>query len=108
MNSSTEKQILVVGATGFLGMEICRQLRSQSKQVAGLVRTTSAPEHVKALKDWGVKLVVGDLKDKPSIKNALKGITTVISTATSTRSRADGDSVQTVDGDGQSNLVDEA
>jgi uncharacterized protein YbjT (DUF2867 family) len=106
-NSSTSK-ILVVGATGFLGMEICRQLSAANKNVFGLVRKTAAEEKVGALKQLGVQLVEGDLKDRLSIKKALHGITTVISTASSTFSRQDGDSIQTVDNEGQANLVDEA
>lgn len=102
------KNILVVGATGFLGMEVCRQLAAIQENVFGLVRKTAAEEKKKALKQWGVKLVEGDLKDKTSIKKALQGINTVISTASSTFSRQDGDSIQTVDNEGQSNLLDEA
>lgn len=107
-NSATASSILVVGSTGFLGMEICRQLATGGKKVSGLVRKSSAAEKTTALKQWGVRLVEGDLKDRASIKNALHGIDTVISTASSTFSRAEGDSIQTVDNEGQSNLVDEA
>lgn len=106
-NSSTSK-ILVVGATGFLGMEICRQLIAVNNNVFGLVRKTAAEEKVSALKQLGVQLVAGDLKDRSSIKKALHGITTVISTASSTFSRQDGDSIQTVDNEGQATLADEA
>jgi uncharacterized protein YbjT (DUF2867 family) len=107
-NLATASKILVVGATGFLGMEICRQLTMANKNVTGLVRNTSSQERANALKQWGVKLIEGDLKDRSSIKKALQGITTVISTASSTMSKQDGDSIQTVDNDGQANLVDEA
>ncbi len=102
------KNILVVGATGFLGMEVCRQLTANHKNVFGLVRKTAAEEKTKALKQWGVQLVEGDLKDRAAIQHALKGINTIISTASSTFSRQEGDSIQTVDNEGQSNLVDEA
>jgi uncharacterized protein YbjT (DUF2867 family) len=108
MKNSNTSKILVVGATGFLGMEICCQLTASNKNVTGLVRKTSAEEKVNALKQLGVQLVEGDLKDRNSIKKALLGITTVISTASSTFSRQDGDSIQTVDNEGQANLVDEA
>jgi uncharacterized protein YbjT (DUF2867 family) len=107
-NSATASNILVIGSTGYLGMEICRQLAAGGKKVSGLVRKSSAAEKTTALKQWGVRLVEGDLKDRASIKNALHGIDTVISTASSTFSRAEGDSIQTVDNEGQSNLVDEA
>jgi NADH dehydrogenase len=105
---NSESKILVVGATGFLGMEICRQLTASHKNVFGLVRKTAVEEKTIVLKQWGVQLVEGDLKDRASIKKALQGIDTVISTASSTFSRQDGDSIQTVDNEGQSNLVDEA
>lgn len=108
MKNSTTSKILVVGATGFLGMEICRQLTAIGKNVTGLVRKTAAEEKLKALKQWGVNLSHGDLKDRASIKNALKGIDTVISTASSTFSRQEGDSIQTVDNEGQSTLAEEA
>jgi uncharacterized protein YbjT (DUF2867 family) len=107
-NTASESQILVVGATGFLGMEVCRQLAAAHKNVIGLVRKTASEDKKKALKHWGVQLVEGDLKDKVSIRNALKGMDTVISTASSTFSRQEGDSIQTVDNEGQFNLIHEA
>ncbi|MBX2956968.1 MAG: NmrA family NAD(P)-binding protein [Cyclobacteriaceae bacterium] len=108
MKNSSTSNILVVGATGFLGMEICRQLTAANKNVSGLVRKTSAEEKMNALKQLGVQLVEGDLKDLGSIKKTLQGITTIISTASSTFSRQDGDSIQTVDNEGQGNLADAA
>ena len=55
---------LVVGATGLLGGEICRQLAAKSKSVRALVRSTSDPAKVKALKEYGIELAEGDLKDR--------------------------------------------
>lgn len=108
MKNSGISKILVVGATGFLGMEICRQLIAANKIVFGLVRKTSANEKTNALTQWGIQLIEGDLKDRASIQKALHGIDIVISTASSTFSRQEGDSIQTVDNEGQSSLVDEA
>ena len=45
--------IWVVGATGFLGGEICRRLIGRQQRVRGLVRPTSAPETVKRLRALG-------------------------------------------------------
>lgn len=105
INSST---ILVAGATGFLGSEICRQLIEKNKNVKGLVRTTSDVNKVAQLKELGVEIIEGDLKDKSSLKNALKGVSAIISTVSSTISRHEGDSIQTVDDEGQNNLIDAA
>ena len=99
---------LVVGATGLLGGEICRQLVAGGKPVKALVRPTSDPVKVEALQRLGATLVQGDLKDSSSLDAACQGVTTVISTASSTLSRQPGDSIQTVDLEGQLNLVDAA
>lgn len=100
--------ILVVSATGILGEEICRQLVAQGKPVRGLVRSTSDPEKVAALRALGVTPVEADLKDPASLDRACEGARVVVSAATSTRSRRDGDSIWTVDRDGQLHLLEAA
>ena len=97
--------ILVVGSTGFLGSEICRRLTSQGKAVRGLVRTTSNPERVAALKGWGVETVAGDLRDPASLAQACQGVETVITTATTIVSMQPGDSIPVTDQQGQLDLV---
>lgn len=104
-NSST---VLVAGATGYLGSEICRQLILKNKNVKGLVRTTSDINKLAQLKSLGVETIEGDLKDKGSLENALRGVSTILSTVSSTLSRQEDDSIQTVDNEGQINLVDAA
>jgi uncharacterized protein YbjT (DUF2867 family) len=97
--------ILVAGSTGLLGSEICRQLAAQQKPVKALVRKTSSPEKTDALKQIGCSLIEGDFKDKVSLMNACKGCDVVISTVSSTLSRQEGDNIQTVDHDGNLNLI---
>lgn len=99
---------LVIGATGFLGGEICRQLVAANKPVRALVRATSDREKRAGLQALGVELVEGDLKDAASLAAACAGVAAVISTASATISRQPGDSLQTVDHDGQINLIDAA
>ena len=99
---------LVVGATGLVGGEICRRLADEGKPVKALVRGTSDPAKVDALRAKGVTIAVGDLKDRSSLDTACQGATTVISTASATLSRQEGDSLQTVDSEGQIQLVDAA
>ena len=53
------RTVLVVGATGMLGLEICRRLREQGRAVRGLVRQGSAKESM--LRDLGVAPHAADL-----------------------------------------------
>src|SRR3982074_3386530 len=100
--------VFVVGATGNLGMEVCRLLVQAKKNVKGFIRTTSDPARVQALKDMGVETVTGDIKDMSSLMPACQGADAIISTATSTISRQQGDSIETVDHAGQLNVVNAA
>lgn len=99
---------LVVGATGFLGSEICRRLVERGETVRGLIRTSSDSSRVAAISEMGVETVVGDLRDPASLDRACDGVSTVISTANTMRSRAEGDSIETTDAEGQGNLVEAA
>ncbi len=65
------KPVMVIGATGFLGTEVCRQLIEANKKVRALVRTTSDPARVKALEDMGVEISTGDIKALTSIDKAV-------------------------------------
>ena len=100
--------ILVVGATGLVGSEICQKLARQGERVRALVRATSSREKIEALQSSGVDLFVGDLKDPQSIADACRGVDAVISTASSTLSRQPGDSIASVDAAGQLSLVNAA
>ena len=103
MNS--QDTVMVAGATGFLGMEICSQLIKANKKVKGLVRNTSDENTLKALQQMGVETVTGDVKDINSLTEAFKNVTSVISTVSSVRSRSEGDSLESVDDEGQLNVV---
>src|ERR1019366_7885990 len=100
--------ILVVGATGLVGSEVCERLVRRGEQVRALVRETSSKEKIEALRSWGVELCAGDLKDPQSIVAACRGVNAVISPASSTLSRQPGDSIESVDAAGQLNLVNAA
>jgi NADH dehydrogenase len=99
---------LLVGATGLLGPEICQRLTAAGHQVHALVRPTSDATKWAALAGMGVELVEGDLKDAASLARACAGVEAIVSTASSTLSRQDGDSIETVDHHGQLALVDAA
>jgi len=108
MNMENSKPVMVVGATGFLGTEICRQLVAANKNVKGLIRSTSDPVKVKTLRDMGVQTVIGDIKERITLDLAFADVGAVISTVSSTVSRSEGDSIETVDKEGQLNVVDAA
>jgi len=99
---------LIVGATGILGSEICRLLAKKGESVRALVRSTSNPDKVAQLKALKAGVILGDLKDRRSLDAACRGATAVVSTASSTLSRQEGDSIESVDREGQVNLVDAA
>jgi len=100
--------ILVAGATGLLGGEICRRLINKGHAVRALVRETSDRTKRQKLSDCGAATVTGDLKDQDSLLAACRGASAVISTASSTISHQAGDSIETVDLQGQLKLVQAA
>jgi uncharacterized protein YbjT (DUF2867 family) len=99
---------LIVGATGMLGGEICRLLAEQGSAVRVLVRDSSNPEKVERLRELRAEVFRGDLKDRASLEKACSGASAVVSTASSTVSRQQGDSIENVDRQGQLNLIETA
>ena len=96
---------LVAGASGMLGSEICRRLTEQGKQVRALVRVSTDAGKRDSLKSLGASLAYGDLKNPSTLEAACEGVSTVISTASSTFSRQEGDTIGSVDSAGQLNLI---
>ena len=100
--------ILVAGATGALGSEICRKLRERGSATRALVRASSAADKVARLKALGVETVVGDLKDRASLAAACQGVEAVISTVSMIMTGQSGDSFEATDGAGNIALIDAA
>jgi uncharacterized protein YbjT (DUF2867 family) len=105
METST---VLVAGASGLLGAEICRQLSARNLPVKAIVRSTADPVKTDPLFKLGVELVQGDLLNKESLSHALKGVATVIATVSSMPfSYKPGENdIQRVDEDGMINLIE--
>jgi uncharacterized protein YbjT (DUF2867 family) len=87
--------MVVVGATGQLGLAICRRLRAQGLAVRALVRHGSPKE--REVRDLGVDVVHGDLKDPASLEPLCHDAAAVISTANTILSRRVGDTFASVD-----------
>jgi nucleoside-diphosphate-sugar epimerase len=66
--------VLVTGATGFLGSHIVERLVQRGEHVRALVRATSRTSLLESL---GVELVQGDITDAESLAPALSGIDVV-------------------------------
>ncbi len=100
--------LLVAGATGMLGGEIARLLLDAGKPVRAMVRATSDADAVRRLEEAGAEIVVADVKDAGSLEAAVAGASTVITGVTAIFPKQAGDSLATVDRDGQLALVDAA
>ncbi|HTS33612.1 MAG TPA: SDR family oxidoreductase [Thermoplasmata archaeon] len=98
-------KVLVVGATGLLGGETCERLIARGEEVRAMVRPTSDPGRVEWLRQLGAELVTADLKDRPSVDRACRGVDSVVSTAIGVSQRQPGDSVESVDLGGHLSLV---
>ena len=74
-----QQNILVTGATGFVGSHVVGRLRNEKHAaVRALVRNPAKAEHLLKL---GVELVQGDLSDVSAVERALQGCTIVIHSA---------------------------
>ena len=100
-----ESQILLCGATGALGGAIASRLQARGIPFRALVRpghSATAPAGI------GIEHVVGDLRDPVSLRVAVAGVGTVISTANSVSRvlAGEGDlSIRDVDDRGYANLI---
>jgi uncharacterized protein YbjT (DUF2867 family) len=94
--------ILVTGASGTLGKEISRQLAQGKHDFRCLVRKTSK---VKELEEIGANLCYGDVRDRETLREAMKGVTAVISTHTLGMQRK-GITYWDVDYQGNINLIE--
>jgi NADH dehydrogenase len=75
--------VLVAGATGLVGRDICRRLAGEGMPVRALVRASSDPAKVAGLRDLGAEIAVGDVRDPASLDIACRGVESVISTLSS-------------------------
>lgn len=72
------KKIAVTGASGMIGVYICRSLLEAGASVIGVVRN---PDKADFLKNEGVEFRKADLGDKESLVQAFKGCDGVVSNA---------------------------
>ena len=68
-------RVLVTGATGFIGGNVARALQDRGYEVVALVREGSS---TLTLEDTGIPRVQGDVRDRGSVAEALKGCRAVV------------------------------
>ncbi|WP_170067629.1 NAD-dependent epimerase/dehydratase family protein [Neolewinella xylanilytica] len=97
--------LLLTGATGFVGYYLSHALAARGRPFRALVRDTSDLRHLATLGKWCTP-VQGDLTDPDSLYDALQGVETVIHAAAlvSLEDRRE-DELLEVNGTGTANLV---
>ena len=70
--------ILITGATGFLGLNVCEFLAGQGYVLRALARPTSDTTYLEQL---GVEIVTGDVVDAASVRTAMQGCEYVVHAA---------------------------
>jgi dihydroflavonol-4-reductase len=63
--------VLVTGASGFIGSAVARVLVGSGHAVRALVRPSGPRRHIEGL---GLELCEGDLRDRPSMERAVRGV----------------------------------
>jgi dihydroflavonol-4-reductase len=71
-------RIFVTGGTGFIGSHVVRLLADKSHEQRCLVRN---PDKAQAVREVGAEIVVGDLTDKPSLVEGMRGCDAVVDIA---------------------------
>lgn len=100
------KNVLVTGATGFVGSYVCKELLANGYKVRAMHRASSSTEN---LKGCDVEFVEGDIKDRASLSKAMQGMDGVIHIAALFREAKHPDSeYYAVNVDGTKNVIEEA
>ncbi|MGH7491771.1 MAG: NAD-dependent epimerase/dehydratase family protein [bacterium] len=69
--SRTPQKVFLTGGAGFLGRALVERLLAEGYEVVALVRRAQHPAH---LKQPGVHLISGDVRDEASLAEALAGV----------------------------------
>ena len=94
---------LVTGATGYLGVELVRQLRAQGRDVRALIRSWDSKQR---LSGTGAEAVLGDVTEPDSLPSALAGVDRVFHLAGVVGHRAsDEPALKRVNVEGAGNLL---
>ena len=94
--------VLVVGATGQLGMATVKELRAQGRSVRALIRNPSAASR---FQDLGADVAIGDLTVPATLEAACCGASVIVATANAAIPSSQADTFEAVERHGYRNLV---
>ena len=97
--------IFVTGATGFLGHNLVAHLVAEGHPVRALVRPTS---DTRQLRELGVELCLGDVRDRARVAAALAGCEFVVHGAGLFRFWGDPATFERINAEGTANVMDAA
>ncbi|MFW5967838.1 MAG: SDR family NAD(P)-dependent oxidoreductase [Persicimonas sp.] len=97
--------VLVTGATGFIGERLAHDLLDEGYRVRVLART---PSKAAALAERGAEIVEGDVTDLESVRAAMDGVDGVFHLAAIYELGADPDQMRAVNVGGTENVLDAA
>jgi uncharacterized protein YbjT (DUF2867 family) len=101
-------EIVVIGATGHVGGEVCARLRGRGEAVRALVRASCDPSLRDRLESLGVRTFEGDVERPETLAPVFAGADAVVSTASAFPRDPRPDCIERVDRDGQLAVVDAA
>jgi nucleoside-diphosphate-sugar epimerase len=93
----------LTGATGFIGGRLADTLLARGDEVIALVRNTSKAQHLAAK---GMKLIAGDITDKDSMREGMRGVDGVFHVAAWYKLGAKSDEAEKINVGGTRNVLE--
>jgi uncharacterized protein YbjT (DUF2867 family) len=103
-----DELILVAGATGGLGLQVCEAVARRGARLRALVRPGADGARTARLRALGAELAVGDLEQAETLPAAVRGASFVVTTASAFPGDPRADAIERLDRAGSINLVDAA
>lgn len=75
------KKVLVTGAHGFVGANLCRELLARGYEIRGLVKSRDQIPNIQSIAQ-DMELVEGDVRDVNTVRKAVQGIDVIFHAAT--------------------------